>query len=42
MFGPKISVSKELMGKLEEAAEQLGYSSAQEFAVDVLEKLFLH
>lgn len=38
MFGPKIPVSKELMDRLKDVAQQLGYSSAQEFAVDVLEK----
>lgn len=39
MWGdPKINVGKALMEKLEKAAMAKGYSSAEEFAVDALEK----
>lgn len=37
MFGPKIKISPDLMKRLEECAEIAGYSSAQEFALHVLE-----
>ena len=38
MFGPNIPISKELMEKLNTAAQKLGYSSGQEFAVHILER----
>ena len=38
MFGPKIKVSAVLYEKLEKVAGTKGYSSAEEYAVHVLEK----
>jgi len=38
MFGPKIPVDRGLMEKLNKCADQLGYSSGQEFAIHVLEE----
>jgi len=38
MFGPKITVPQPLMERLRKCAEAGGYSSAEEFAVDVLER----
>jgi len=39
MFGPKISISKDLHDKLKERAEQDGYSSVEEFVIHVLETI---
>jgi len=39
MFGPKINISKDLYIKLQERAEKDGYSSVEEFVIDVLEKI---
>jgi hypothetical protein len=38
MFGPKIAVPQELMDRLKRCAEVAGYSSAEEFAIDLLER----
>jgi hypothetical protein len=38
MFGPKIKLDKDLYEKIKVYAETAGYSSAQEFAIHVLEK----
>ncbi len=38
MFGPKIKISKTLLGKLKAAAETSGCASVQEFAERVLER----
>jgi hypothetical protein len=38
MFEPKITISKGLYAKLEEAASVAGYSSAEEFALHILEQ----
>jgi hypothetical protein len=38
MFGPKIRVPRDLLDRLAKCAEAAGYSSAEEFAVDVLER----
>ncbi len=38
MFDPKISVNRGLMEKLNKCADQIGYSSGQEFAIHVLEE----
>lgn len=38
MFGPKIKISKSLYERLQRAAAAKGYSSAEEFAIHVLDK----
>lgn len=38
MFGPKIKIDNGLYEKLKEVAKARGYSSAEEFAVHVLEQ----
>jgi len=38
MFGPKIKVDKDMYARLERVAEIAGYSSADEFAMHVLER----
>jgi hypothetical protein len=38
MFGPRIRISADLMERLKQCAETAGYSSAEEFAIHVLEK----
>ena len=37
MFGPKIRISEALYERLKKAATEKGYSSAEEYAVHVLE-----
>lgn len=38
MFGPKIKISESLYARLQKAAAAKGYSSAEEFALHVLDK----
>jgi predicted DNA-binding protein len=38
MFGPKIKISDALYERLQKAAAEKGYSSAEEYAVHILEK----
>lgn len=38
MFGPKIKLDKALYDRIADVAEKAGYSSADEFIVNVLEK----
>ena len=38
MFGPRIKISKSLHERLQKAAAEKGYSSAEEYAVHVLDK----
>ena len=38
MFGAKVRISKELMARIKEAADEAGYSSVQEFVETALER----
>ena len=38
MFSPRIKIDKELYGKLEEMADERGYSSVEEFVIHILER----
>ena len=38
MFGPSIKISKELLERLTTVAESKGYSSAEEYALHVLDE----
>jgi len=38
MFGPKLKIEKSLYERLKKVARDQGYSSAEEFALHVLEK----
>ena len=38
MFGRRVKIESDLWARLEEIAEQAGYSSTEEFVVHILEK----
>jgi len=38
MFGPKIKLEKSMYDRLSEVAQKAGYSSVDEFVVNILEK----